>query len=755
MTPAGRRGEIGLSELHRIVVDASAAHTVEAQIDRLVSGVHQAMRVDVCSLYQVYAGTSLKMVANRGLSAGVAGRIELPLGEGLVGKIAFERMPLSLAKASRHPAYRYFPESGEEGFEAFLGVPIVQLGQVIGVIVVQNRDERAFSEDEQTFLITVAAQLAPNLLRMPALSDPRSNRADRRMQGIRGAPGKSLGTLHLVVGEQTLQLIEEPLRRSTEEEVALLQAAVEAAEREIQSAKQRLSQRLSADSLELFDFYSLMLAGDQLVAAAEARIRAGSSAFSAVRATVDELVAAFELIEDEYLRARGEDVSHVGNKLLAAILGATGPAPGPVENVVLLGDLVSITDMAAFDPEQLAGILCLQGSPLSHTAVLARSLGIPAVVGIGPVDHLVDGSRVVVDGDRGFAIFDPAPATLDDYRARIADEAAYQAELLGNKSLPAVTLDGFKVRLLANTGLLADVRPGLARGAEGIGLYRSEIPFLSSEAFPTEAEQYDIYRELLSIYHPLPVTMRTLDVGGDKQLPYLPFQEDNPSLGWRGIRFSLDNLPVLVTQLRAMLRASAGLDNLRVMCPMVSSLAEVEEVRAVLKSLVAELRDQGLDVGMPPLGIMVEVPGVLPLLPHLKDRVDFLSVGTNDLTQYLLAVDRGNPHVATRYDHLHPAVLHTLADICRLNRKLGFDLSVCGEMAADPVAVVLLVGLEIQNLSMNAYSLPRIKALIRGLTVKRCRRLANAALKLGDAGAIREKISKALRRDGFSALLDR
>ena len=750
-----RHREIGLSALHRIVVDASAAHTVEAQIDRLVSGVHEVMGVDVCSLYQVHAGQTLKMVANRGLSEGVAGRIELSLGEGLVGKIAAERMPLSLERASQHPAYRFFPGSGEEGFEAFLGVPIVYLSQVIGVIVLQNRAERAFSDNEQAFLITVAAQLAPNLLRLPALTGGRSTRHDRTTQGVRGAPGRSVGTLHLVVGEQTLQLIEAPLSRTVEEEVAALHKAVEVAELEIQSAKQRLSSRLSADSLELFDFYSLMLAGDQLVDSAESRIRAGGSAFEAVRATVDELVAAFELITDEYLRARGEDVRHIGNKLLATILGARSDQAAPADAVVLLGDIVSITDVAAFDPEQLAGIVCLQGSALSHTVLLARSLGIPAVVGIGPVDHLVDGARVVVDGDQGYAIFDPTQTTLDHYTALIADGEAYQAELLENKALPAITVDGFRVRLLGNTGLLADVRPGLDRGAEGIGLYRSEIPFLISETFPTEAEQYDVYRELLDIYHPLPVTMRTLDVGGDKQLPYLSFPEDNPSLGWRGIRFSLDNRPVLVTQLRAMLRASSGLDNLRITCPMVTSVAEVEEVRMLLGTLVSELRGQGVALSEPPLGIMVEVPGMVPLLRHLKGLVDFLSIGSNDLTQHLLAVDRGNPRVAARYDHLHPAVLHSIADTSRVSRKLGFDLSLCGEMAADPVAVVLLVGLEVPILSMNAFSLPRIKQLIRGVSLHRCRSLVNAALKQRDGALIRERVTTALRKEGFGDLLDR
>jgi phosphotransferase system enzyme I (PtsI)/phosphotransferase system enzyme I (PtsP) len=506
--------------------------------------------------------------------------------------------------------------------------------------------------------------------------------------------------------------------------------------------------------LEIFDFYKALLTGDQLLLSAERRIRGGSSAFAAVRESVDEHVMVFDTIEDEYLRARGEDIRHIGNKLLAAMLGAAAPhrATG---RVVLLGEMVSIADIGEYRPEQIAGIVCMQGSSLSHTAVLARSLGIPAVVGTGPIDHIHDGMQAIVDGDEAVVVFTPSTPMLIAYNDMIAADRAFEEELLAQKDLPAITLDGTRIGLYANTGLLSDARPDKSRGAEGIGLYRSEIPFLTSRTLPTEAEQYAIYRELLELYHPLPVTMRTLDVGGDKQLPYLPIVEDNPTLGWRGIRFALDNPAILATQLRAMVRADAGLGNLSIMLPMVGTVDEVIAVRRMLDDVVESLGEEGSEVARPPLGIMIEIPGIVALLPHVTGVADFLSIGTNDLTQYLLAVDRGNPHVATRYDHLHPAVLRTIADIARFGRRAKLPVSVCGEMAGDPTAVILLVGLGIERLSMSAFSLPRIKALVRSLSREGAARVAKRALGKRDAVAIRASVARAVRNWDLERVVER
>lgn len=741
--------------LRQIVVDASAAHTVEDQVERVVHGIRDAMRVDVCSLYLTVDST-LRLIANVGLAPGSVGTIELPLGEGLVGTIAATRVPLNLSVASAHPMYRHFPESGEEEFEAFLGVPVVNLGQTIGVLVVQNRRRRPFSSAEETLLITISAQLAASLLRWPepAEAEPGSGRT-RKLLGIKGSSGVGIGNVHLVGGALTVHLAESPATEDAQTESARLSQAVADIHRELEHARLQLQESMPDDVLALFDFYRMMLESDQLIAAAQRKIANGMSAFAAVRDTIDECAVAFEAIEDSYLRARGEDLHNIGNKLLNAILGHEAQIPEDESDVVLVGDLVSITDIAAFRRDQLSGIVCLQGSSLSHTAVLANALGVPAVMGVGPVDHIKNGELAIVDGDQGLVYLSPGRSLLHEYRQILDHERALQRDLLTHKLLPAVTPDGVRVALLANTGLLADVRPGLEYGAEGIGLYRSEIPFLAHSTFPTEEEQYEIYRDIIATYHPRPVTMRTLDIGGDKPLPYLTMEEDNPSLGWRGVRFALDNRPVFLTQLRAMLRADAGYETMRLLLPMVSSVDDVVQVLALLDMVSEQLGREGLAVRRPPLGIMVEVPAVIALLSSLARHIQFISIGTNDLTQYLLAVDRNNPRVSKRYDALHPAVLRSSRDLVKRAVELKLGVSLCGELAADPVAAPLLLGMRIEALSMSAFHIPRIKELIRGYPFADARRLLNRALRIDNQDDIRSLAAESLRAHGLDHLLMR
>jgi phosphoenolpyruvate-protein phosphotransferase len=738
--------------LHRIVLDAASAHTVEEQVERLVAQVRAALDVAVCSLYQRQDDGRLLLVASHGLNPEIVQQISLDEGEGLVGLIASERLPINQPIAHEHPSFRHFPESGEDTYPSFLGVPVLNLGRVAGVIVVQDRLGRRFTDDEQSFLVTVAAQLGPVLLRLYG-SAVRPAGGERLIQGSSASTGKAIGTVHLVMSDATLRLVDVPASRGVDDELAALERAVAGAREELEAARRQMSTSVSAEVLEVFDFYKLMLSGDRLISLSQERIRAGASAFAAVRETVDELVHAFDAVDDDYLRARGEDVRHVGNRLLSGIMGADlAPVPGS-DRVVLLGAMISISDIGAFEPGRLAAIVCFKGSSLSHTAVLARSLGIPAVMGTGPIDHLNEGTELVVDGDTGQVILEPSPATLEQYRALIEEAGKFQKDLLAQKDLPAVTTDGERVTLLANTGLLADAAPGRERGAEGIGLYRSEIPFLAAASLPTESEQVEIYRQILSLYHPLPVTMRTLDVGGDKQLPYLAFPEENPSLGWRGIRFALDNRAIFATQLRAMLRASEGLGNLQILLPMITNVSEVRATQAMLTSILGELTGEGRAIDRPRLGIMVEVPGVVALLPRVARHIDFASVGTNDLAQYLLAVDRGNPRVAAHYDQLHPSVLHTLADIQRLNRRLGLELTVCGELAADPLGVVVLLGLGFRRFSANAFSIPRNRALVRLLSAEETRRLARRALRKEDPAQVRDLAAAWLVDQGLQAFL--
>ncbi|MGK0223002.1 MAG: phosphoenolpyruvate-protein phosphotransferase [Limisphaerales bacterium] len=745
--------EFNLELFRQVSGDTASAHSLEELVIRLVNHIQAAMAVDVCSLYQVDSNETLHMVANVGLVNDATAPIILLPGEGLVGQIAQTKMPISVPVASLHPAYRFFPDSAEDQFQAFLGVPVVTFGHVVGVLVVQDQDQRGFTADEEALLLTIAAQLADSMLRLPlspvtATAKPK----DRRITGVTGVGGKALGKLHFVAGERSLDLVEDPPSRGVVLETTALRNAVLIAREEVYGAKSRMSATLSSDVLSLFEFYLELLDSKQLLGGSEERIANGASAFAAVRATIDEYVAIFEKIEDEYLRARGDDVRHVGRLLLSNLTGR--PTTIPMDTpLVLIGNTISVTEIAQYSGGQLSAVICLGGSAFSHTVILARALGIPTVVATGRIDHINEGDLVIVDGDAGEVLLNPSVKTRDAYDIAITDRKLFDQSLLSQRTLPCVTKDGTRITLLANTGLLSDIHPGKERGAEGIGLYRSEIPFLACSTFPTESEQYEIYAGILEAYAPLPVAMRTLDIGGDKQLPYLQLVEENPALGWRGIRFSLDNRAIFVTQLRAMLKAHAMYGNLRLMLPMVSTVAEVRETMAIVDSVIEQF-DEGQEAfARPPLGIMVEVPGVVALLPHLAQWIDFISVGTNDLTQYLLAADRTNAQISSYFDFLHPAVLKTLADLSKKARTLQIDISVCGEMGADPLAAALLVGMGYQTLSMNAHSLPRIKALLRGLSLKECQALAAKALQQWEARTIRESTKIELSNLGLEAYL--
>ncbi|MEQ8803468.1 MAG: phosphoenolpyruvate--protein phosphotransferase, partial [Haliea sp.] len=412
-----------------------------------------------------------------------------------------------------------------------------------------------------------------------------------------------------------------------------------------------------------------------------------------------------------------------------------------------------VSDIAACDPQRLVGIVCYEGSSLSHTAVLANALGIPAVMGTGKLKGIDNGSPLIVDGNTGQVILFPSSSVRLEFERLQRAEQLLKGELAGLRDQPATTTDGERVRLLANTGLLADISPGLANGAEGIGLYRTEMPFMVSETFPSEEEQLHIYSQVLAAYRGRPVYMRILDIGGDKPLPYFPIHEENPALGWRGIRFCLDNSSLLMTQVRAMLRAAAGGEELHILLPMVSNTGEINAFHDVLQDALQQLRDEGVSVLRPQVGIMVEVPAAISLLPAWAPKLDFVSIGSNDLSQYLLALDRNNPRVAGAYDHIHPAVLQEIARITATAKRAGLPLSLCGEMASDPAAVVFLLGIGIRKLSMSASKLPRIKWLLRSMAASDAAGLAQQALTLDNSADIRRLFEDALHQRGLGRLL--
>jgi len=396
----------------------------------------------------------------------------------------------------------------------------------------------------------------------------------------------------------------------------------------------------------------------------------------------------------------------------------------------------------------------MEGSSLSHAAVLANALGVTAVMGIGDLlKKKVDQRIAVMDGYRAQVIFNASEALQKEYRRLIGQEQKLIKGLDKLKALPAETSDHFRVNLHANTGLLADLSPGLERGAEGVGLYRSEIPFMLHETFPTEEEQTKIYNNVLNAYAPRPVSMRTLDIGGDKTLPYFGFTEENPYLGWRGIRFTLDNSSIFLTQIRALLVANISTENMRIMLPMVSRVEEVDAFKVLLDKAILQLKNEGVNVPRPPIGIMIEVPSAMIILEHLARRVDFISIGSNDLTQYLLAVDRNNPKVSSLYNFLNPAVIHSVNQIIKVAHQHRLKVSLCGEMASDPAAVLLLLGMSIDTLSMSAFNLPKIKWVIRTITHKRAQDLLAKVLILENEEAIREVLESELIQAGLGGLI--
>ncbi len=750
-----------LEILQRIVQEVYTATNLDEALAISVRRIKEYMAVDACSV--LIADTQdgqYVLMATEGLNPSSVGSVRLGHGEGLVGLVAERREPISLENAAEHPRYRYFPETGEERYHAFLGVPIIYYRRVLGVLVVHQRQRRRFSKDEEALLVTIAAQLAGGI------NDGASGGGISRLmggqmlsssviQGIPAAPGIAVGKVVLPSPFVTLATVPDRPIQDVDREEAAFRAAVAAVREELCLSSQRMEVFLPAEALAIFNVCVMLLDSDSLLSDTIRRIRAGNWAPAALRDTISDYARLFERMEDSYLRARAEDIRSIGQRILIRLQANSQQAARQYsERCVLVGEEIGAASLVEVPVEWLAGIVCTRGSVLSHTAILARALGIPAVMGVGdlPIGRL-EGTAIAIDGNQGQVFLRPTPSILCEFQRLISVEEELAAELETLRQLPAETLDGIKVPLYANSGLLSDIRASLERGAEGIGLYRTEFTFMLYESFPSEDEQYQIYRQVLEAFAPKQVIMRTLDIGGDKGLPYFPVAEDNALLGWRGIRVSLDHPEIFLTQLRAMLRADVGLHNLRLLLPMISSSAEVDQARFLLERACCELRQEGYAVTQPPLGIVLEVPAAIYQIASLARRVDFFSVGTNDLTQYLLAVNRNNARVATLWDSLHPAVIRAVYEAVQEGHRYAKPVGVCGEMAGDPLTVILLLGMGVDTLSMVSPSLSRVKWVIRSFSQAHASKLLSEVIGTEDSREVRALLNDALKQVGLSALI--
>jgi phosphotransferase system enzyme I (PtsP) len=518
--------------------------------------------------------------------------------------------------------------------------------------------------------------------------------------------------------------------------------------------KEQLGDELDEESRVLFDAYALLVNSDTIVDSVIGKIRQGNWAPAGLRDVIQDTVQKFAGMEDPYLRERADDIMDIGQRILQKLTDKERAERKYPKKTVLVGENISATDLAEAPIKNIVAVVSTRGSSSSHVAILARGMGIPSVMGAEDLDlSASEGLEFIVDGYQGRIYIESSATVMQEYSRLAREDTQLSKELNSLRKLPAQTPDGTTIPLYVNTGLMADIIPSKKSGAEGIGLYRTEFPFMIRDRFPGEEEQRYIYRQTLKAFAPLPVTLRTLDIGGDKALPYFPIQEENPFLGWRGIRVTLDHRDIFLTQIRAMLRAASGLDNLNILLPMISDLSELEEAIFLIDQVFVEMQDDGEEVSWPKIGAMIEVPSAVYQAEELAQRVDFLSIGTNDLTQYLLAVDRNNSRVAKLYDSLHPAVLSAINQVVVAGHKYGRPVGVCGEIAGDPAAVILLLGMGIDNLSMTVAGLTRIKWVIRSFSQRDARLMLTRALQFTSGGAIRDYLNSALEGAGLGGLL--
>ncbi|MGB2739225.1 MAG: phosphoenolpyruvate--protein phosphotransferase [Cognaticolwellia sp.] len=710
-----------LTILRRIVLEFSQASELDQALIRLVSQVKEALATECCSVYLAdHQKQHFLLMASNGLAQGALGRTSIGFTEGLVGLVGQREEPINIANAQQHPDFIHAPEVDEDHFKAFLGTPIIHQRKVLGILTVQQKQSRIFSDNEEAFLVTLSAQLATTLAGVEAQGLVANNQyLGQRHKGIGGAPGVAIGNMIVVHPKADLSTIALSKVSDCSQQLKTFDGAVSRTFDEFSQMSEKLKNVISDSSLDIFDVYKQLLDSDNFKIEVMTKIKLGWSAESALKLVVDGYVVKFEALDDEYLRERAYDIKDLGNRLLNNIQNLVEPEQQLPEKFILVAEDVSATMVAEYQHHGLLGIVSLSGSNNSHTAILAKALNIPAIMG---VDFLairqLHQKNAVLDGYAYQLYVTPGDALISEYRHILTAENALQAQVKQAEHLPASTKDGHMMSLLVNAGLSSGFEYSQNVGADGIGLYRTEIPFMNRSYFPSESEQTALYREVLESFADQPVTMRTLDVGGDKSLPYFPIIEANPFLGWRGIRITLDHPEIFLVQIRAMMKANYGLGNLAIMLPMISSITEVDEAIRLINQayyeISSELPQNERDALVKPkVGVMIEVPSVIFQLEDLTEKVDFFSVGSNDLTQYLLAVDRNNSRVASLYDFYHPAVLRALHYIAKTSQAHNIPFSICGELANQPTGAILLMAMGYKNLSMSAHSIAKVKWVIR------------------------------------------
>ncbi len=757
-----------LKILKRIVQDVTTSQHLTDALKTLVQCVRSAIYAEAVSVYLIDNKQSeYVLIATDGLNKDAEFKFRISLQSGLIGLVGRREEPINVEDASAHPDYYHSALLNADHLNAFLGVPIIQHRKLYGVLTVQQTTKRCFDDAEEAFLITLAAQLGGLIAHAEAtgelaqLTDSHEVREAKTelsqisLNGIGSVPGVAIGSAVVVYPPADIDAVPRHFIDDVEAEVDIFLGALHATRENMHRLSRRMKSSVADDEHALFEVYLRILEQENLGSEVVDEIRAEKlGAQAALAAVIKRHIQQFENMHDDYLRERASDFRDIGRRVLAELQSFQHEEIDYPRRTILIGDEITAAALAEVPEGQLAGVVSAKGSNSSHVAILARAMGVPTIMGVrGLKFDQLSRRAVIVDGYYGHVFVSPSKTLLAEYKQLIQKEDALNQSLISLREKPAETTDNHRVALHVNTGLALDSGMSMSVGAEGVGLYRSEVPFMSRDRFPSEEEQYIIYKQILKAFAPRSVTMRTLDIGGDKILPYFPIEESNPYLGWRGIRVTLDHPDVFLMQVRAMMRANEELNNLRIMLPMVTTLSEVDEALYLIHQAYSELLEEGCVIEKPALGVMIEVPAAACQARELAKRVDFLSVGTNDLTQYLLAVDRNNARVAGLYDSLHPAMLRTLIRIVEGGHAAGVKVSVCGEMASDPLAVILLMAMGFDTLSMNSSSLPRVKWVIRHFSLAFARKVLADVLELEHPTEIRLYLQRALEEQGLGDLI--
>ncbi|MEE2024899.1 phosphoenolpyruvate--protein phosphotransferase [Alkalimonas mucilaginosa] len=749
-----------LSQLRRIVQDVAQEPVLSRALSGLVADVKQALKTECCSVYLAnYDQQHFMLMATDGLNPDAVGKVAIGFSEGLIGWVGQREEPINLAAAQQHPRFKVTPEVSEDRFSAFLGCPIIHHRKVLGVLTIQQGTERVFSEDEESFLVTLGAQLAAVLanaeLRELASSGTGSKSRSSQLNGLPGAPGIAIGEAFVLqpacdFNAVSLQRSEEP-----DKELSRFYRAVKITKAEFKRLSERMADHLPTDALAIFDVYQQLLDAASLGNEIEQQIAEGWCAKSALKRVVEKFARQFEDMEDAYFKERATDIRDLGERVLIHLLDTEKRQFKLPEKVVLVAENVTASMLAEVPRAQLVAVISLCGSVNSHAAIMARALGIPAVMGVEGLSLMQwQGLRLIVDGYQGQILLDPAEAIYAEYQQLISEDAELSAHYQAEVGLAAQSLCGHRFSLMINAGLAVDPDQSNSDVSDGVGLYRTEFPFIVRNQFPTEQEQVELYQGMLNAYPGKPVIMRTLDVGGDKPLPYFAINEENPFLGWRGIRLTLDHPEIFLVQIRAMLKASIQSNNLHILLPMISDLSEIDESIRLIRQACFEVGDElALELAKPKVGVMIEVPSIMYQLTELAAKVDFCSVGTNDLTQYLLAVDRNNARVASLYDAMHPAVLRALYQMGQQLQALQLPTSICGELAGEPAGVLLLAAMGYDSFSMNSSQLAKIKWLLRRVSLKELQTVLRDALDSESPKEVRNKVHRFLEQKSLTAQL--